>query len=203
MTFEPVQQVPFNLISFGSTSINVVAAGGSGEGEYTNWSNRYDVNADGFVSPIDILGIVNTLNKIGSGRLPGSNGEGEGGGKLYVDTNADGSLTPVDILGVINYLNSRRSGSGEGEGLVGEGEAPLAPGVESLVDAAVLSTDVLSVQIAETFAPKKTIGVRPLDQVQGPAYSPTNVADQWFAGEDEEFAQLLDDLATDERDLLA
>jgi large repetitive protein len=200
LTFEPVQPVPFNLIRFGSTSINVVAAGGSGEGEHTNWANRYDVNADGYVSPIDILAIVNTLNRLGAGPLPPrGNGEGEGGPKLYVDTNADGSVSPIDILLVVNYLNSRANGEGEAQGLTAEGEGLATPVFESGVQPTTLSGDVRSSDGESVVPPRKTStrANSQTDAVEGPAY--TNRADAWFADEEEDLDDLLDALAGGQR----
>ena len=71
----------WDKVSFGTTSI-VISSGGSSEGEssYTNPVNRMDVNGDSFVSPIDVLWVVNVTNTRGSGKLPSlttAQGEGE------------------------------------------------------------------------------------------------------------------------------
>jgi hypothetical protein len=60
-----------------------------------------DTNADGVVSPIDALLVINELNKEGlavasPARLNSS---------LACDTNRDGSISPLDALLVINQLN--------------------------------------------------------------------------------------------------
>ncbi len=123
LTYEPVMVVDFSKIRYGFDSVQIVSSTGSGEGEFTNSNNPLDVNADGFVSPIDALAIINALNSGGSRQLTGGGGEGEGGSHMFVDTNADGYLSPIDVLNVINYLNMGSSGQGEGEGLQGEGEA--------------------------------------------------------------------------------
>ena len=74
--------------------------------------NRFDVNNDGFVSPIDALILVNMVNTSGGGNL-GGGGEGEGAGdKYYVDVNEDGFLSPLDILWVVNKLNVGPGGEG-------------------------------------------------------------------------------------------
>lgn len=116
LTYEPVTAVGFDLIRYGFDTLNIVSSSGGGSGEgFTNWNNRLDVNNDGFVSPIDALGVINSLNAGGSGPLSGGgSGEGEDG-KLYVDTSADGSLSPIDALLVINFLNSNSGSQGEGE----------------------------------------------------------------------------------------
>ena len=93
---------------------------------HQNADNSLDVNADGFISPIDALLIINLINE---------RAVGGGGGTIptsslpppppYVDTDGNNLITPNDVLQVINYLNAntshaRRSGGGEGQG---EGEA--------------------------------------------------------------------------------
>ncbi|MCA9160189.1 MAG: hypothetical protein KDA72_17765, partial [Planctomycetales bacterium] len=85
---------------------------------FTNNNSPLDVNADGFVSPIDALVIINALNSGGARSLMGGlGGEGEGANRFFIDTNGDGLLSPMDVLGVINYLNTN-----SGHGAVGEGE---------------------------------------------------------------------------------
>ncbi len=97
-----------------------VTIGAGGEGEYTNAANSLDVNADGYITALDALIIINDLNNHGprdlrqlwspsSGPLPTN----------YIDVNLDGFTTPLDALNVINWLNAnpiKPSGEGEGEG---------------------------------------------------------------------------------------
>lgn len=93
--------------------------------------NSLDVNADGFISPIDVLQVINYIN---SGlptdlSLPATNVP------PYIDVNGDGSVGPLDALLVINYLNSL-SPSGEGEE-ISEGarvtEANLGSGANTVL----------------------------------------------------------------------
>ena len=79
---------------------------------HQNPSNNLDVDADGFVSPIDVLILVNDINFNGvrtlSSTLPTP---------PYLDPNGDGSIGPLDVLSVINFINNRgNAGAGEGEG---------------------------------------------------------------------------------------
>jgi hypothetical protein len=131
LLFNPPEVVPFNAIRYIADSVVIVGGSGGGSGEgWTNPSNRFDVNNDGFVSPIDALLVINSLNAGGSRPL---GGEGEAG-KIYFDVNSDGAISPVDALQVINVLNS---GSGEGEA---EGEGTLAgPTSDSSRDSNVLT----------------------------------------------------------------
>ncbi len=121
--FDPTTPLTPSQIRYISDSILIVStAGGSGssggEGN-TNLTNAYDVNNDGFVSPIDVLILVNSMNTGNSGLLPppGDIGSGEGGiGRYFMDVNGDNYLSPLDALMVINELNNRQNGgSGEGE----------------------------------------------------------------------------------------
>ena len=92
---------------------------------YQNPSQQWDVNADGFISPIDVLILVNLLNSRGSS-IPVA---GLPGPPDYVDVNGDNFVTPLDVLAVVDKINSM-SGSGEGEQFVGINTAPR---VDSMV----------------------------------------------------------------------
>ncbi|MEQ1826652.1 MAG: Ig-like domain-containing protein [Pirellula sp.] len=80
---------------------------------HQNPIQNLDVDADGFVSPIDVLLIINFLNFNGSSvsvvGLPDP--------PPYRDVNGDNFISPLDVLAVINFINNRRNGgAGEGEG---------------------------------------------------------------------------------------
>jgi len=77
----------------------------------TNPDNAYDVNGDGYVSPLDVLTVINQINRDGSGplgNLPSAAGP-------YVDAHRDGVLSPMDVLTLINVINAQVAGGGEGE----------------------------------------------------------------------------------------
>ncbi|HND54122.1 MAG TPA: dockerin type I domain-containing protein [Pirellulaceae bacterium] len=83
---------------------------------WRNPRNSFDVNDDRFVSPIDILLVVNYINTHGAGALP-LPPDGPLAPPPYYDVNGDNFVSPVDALLIINYLNGRgRGGSGEAEG---------------------------------------------------------------------------------------
>jgi hypothetical protein len=102
-------------------------------------ANRYDVSGDGFVSPVDVLHIINLLNDdtppfvfnplpvpqpISPEPFP------------YYDVNGDGDVSAADSLMVISYLNWVGRSEAEGEA---EAEAPsyglaTTEGRGSLVD---------------------------------------------------------------------
>ncbi len=124
--------------------------------KWQNPSGSLDVNADGFVSPIDILLIINYLNSGQPTFLPNANVAPP----PYLDPSGDERVSALDIILIINYLNERNA-SAEGEGLgAGEGEAAtvtyammvtptqraetmrtsMARQVNSLVDDSLIST---------------------------------------------------------------
>ncbi|MDP6721923.1 MAG: dockerin type I domain-containing protein, partial [Pirellulaceae bacterium] len=85
------------------------------------WQNPFDakdVNADGAISPIDVLQIVNELNRPNhadqTGRLP--NPASPNAPPPYYDVTGDGFVTSRDALLIINCLNEAASGGGEAEG---------------------------------------------------------------------------------------
>lgn len=134
----PVRPLLPSEIRYLRTSITV-GNGAAGEG-FTNTTNRFDVNNDGFTSPIDVLVIINTLNRSGIRQLT-SGGEGELSDKMFIDVNGDGYVSPLDVLQVINALSARK-GSGEGEAST---TAPVvAPIIESVASDA-LFTDLDSI----------------------------------------------------------
>ena len=123
---DPRNKVPYDQISYIPAELTIIGGSGSGGGEgNTNPYDRFDVNDDGFVSPIDALILVNMVNSNGGGALGSGGGEGESSGeRYYVDVNEDGFLSPLDILWVVNRINGSNAG--------GEGESPMqaAPAIE-------------------------------------------------------------------------
>ena len=78
-------------------------------GSATPWQNPInplDVTADGLVSPLDALVVINQLNAAGS-RLLGQLPNAPNGPADYFDVNGDGAITPLDALQIINALNAR------------------------------------------------------------------------------------------------
>ena len=66
-----------------------------------------DVNADGHLSPLDVLLIINFMNS-----YPGGDGSvvGLAAPPPYYDVNGDGFISPLDALLVINWYNSGGGG---------------------------------------------------------------------------------------------
>ena len=82
--------------------------------EWQNPISQFDVNNDGFVSPVDVLLVINYINEQGSFQLPSPRPVGE----YFYDVDGDGWLKPVDVLALINELNARNTAGGEGEAVV-------------------------------------------------------------------------------------
>jgi Tol biopolymer transport system component len=84
---------------------------------WQNPMNRLDADGDGTVSPLDVLVIINHLNRSSgsttNGNLPVFDSTNPMG-QRFVDTNGSNTSEPLDVLVVINYLNQRdRAGEGE------------------------------------------------------------------------------------------
>jgi subtilisin-like proprotein convertase family protein len=68
-----------------------------------------DVDADGSITPLDVLTVINDINVNGIRTLP----TGVPDTAPYIDTNGNGQSDPLDVLEVVNYLNSLGGGEGE------------------------------------------------------------------------------------------
>ncbi|MFN0018760.1 MAG: VWA domain-containing protein [Pirellulaceae bacterium] len=84
-----------------------------GANPWKNFVDAVDVDADGGVTPVDALLVINQLNLAGSGPLVGN--PPTFGKPRFLDVNGDRKLSPIDALYVINRINAPTSGGGEGE----------------------------------------------------------------------------------------
>ncbi len=114
-----------------------------GEGLPASWTNPQeplDVNDDSFVTPIDVLLVINTLNSDGAHQLnaPSSSDAPP----PYLDASGDGYVTAMDALLVINYLNDPHDDSGttdiklQGSSIAIEGSGATAVGSVATITAA-------------------------------------------------------------------
>ncbi len=88
--------------------------------------NELDVNADGVITPQDVLIVINALNQGLGGALPTPTANFRP--PPFYDTNGDGFLTANDALIIINFLNDNVFFVGEGEGSVSRDVAGLVGG---------------------------------------------------------------------------
>ena len=93
--------------------------------EYQNPAQRADVNADGQISAIDALLVINFLNRnLDDVELEDNPANSVPVGLIgtpppsYLDVNGDGRVSALDALNVINELRSINNGNGEGEALL-------------------------------------------------------------------------------------
>lgn len=122
---------------------------------WQNPSNRFDVNADTFVSAIDALIVINTINRNGGSfpLIPGVSAPPP----PYLDVDGNNVVNSQDALNVINELN-RRSGVGEGEGSAeGEGSEDvnmtyLAGGLITQASTQVVGANGMIAAVSESIA---------------------------------------------------
>jgi subtilisin-like proprotein convertase family protein len=113
-------------------------------GQFTNPTNRFDVNGDGWVTPLDVLMTIVELNSRGPRFLLGPHQS-----PPYFDVNNDGYASALDTLQVLNWINRpyiRYPVGGSTAG--GEGEA---------AESRILAIDVLAssgYSLGEAAAPR-------------------------------------------------
>ncbi len=113
-----VEQITVEATSPGYKPANSTLGIMDDENVWHNPNNPVDTNADGLVTPLDALLIINALNLNGPKPvseiiLPYTDRP------FQIDVNGDGVISPLDALIVINHLN--RFGPSQGEGGGGEG----------------------------------------------------------------------------------
>jgi hypothetical protein len=89
---------------------------------WQNPLNPFDVDGDGTIEPLDVLRLINEINRDGARDLPPRTADDFG--LPFFDVSGDERLDALDVLLVINYINSQLSGGlqtppdgwGEGEG---------------------------------------------------------------------------------------
>jgi hypothetical protein len=104
-------------IGTGTVSIDVVES-------WQNVFNPFDVNSDGQVTALDVLALINRLNRDGAERVPDSYE-----GPHYFNVNGDGFFSPQDVLRILNYIN----GQDADDGPSAEGEASPSRSSELVV----------------------------------------------------------------------
>ena len=90
------------LITITATAIDFAQGSGTisisdNDSNWHNATNSNDVDGDSNVSPLDVLTIVNYLNRVGSGPIA------TGNPPPYLDVDSDNFVTPLDALIVINF----------------------------------------------------------------------------------------------------
>jgi hypothetical protein len=78
--------------------------------------NPFDVNADGFVTPLDAVLIVNQINAFGPYEIPHTTMPGRAPAPFF-DVSGDWFVAPSDAVVTTNYLNSVGAGKANGESI--------------------------------------------------------------------------------------
>ncbi len=135
---------------------------------HQNPANQFDVNADGFVSAIDALLVINRLNISGPGPVTGLSSP-----PPYLDVSGDNQISARDALLVINQLNSRGSGEGEGSEMDALASASAFQYCASRVnDNQVVSVTSIPVMAGEVYGPVQALELgltAALDELEGSA----------------------------------
>ncbi len=91
-----------------STSASIEIQVTDSDSYWTNVAQPLDVNDDGFISPIDVLLVINYINQ-------GLSAVTNVPPPPYLDVNSNNFVDPLDALLIINYINSHTGVGGEGE----------------------------------------------------------------------------------------
>jgi hypothetical protein len=120
---------------------NVAAVTVDVESAFHNRARPMDVNADGRIDSLDVLSLVNDINRDGQRDLPS---------ELpytapYLDPNNDGAVSSLDVLLVVNFLNSLSSlPSSEGESDI-EATAVEPTAIEPIASLVASAVDLFAI----------------------------------------------------------
>ena len=109
--------------------------------QWQNLINRFDVNGDDSVDPLDVLAIINQINTGSGGSRHPAFDPAIPDRFLFLDVDGDNGLSPLDVLAVINLINNRSSGGPEGEG-VGNDLANLEASTQRWEERRASATDM-------------------------------------------------------------
>ena len=79
---------------------------------WTNPTDPFDTNNDGLINGVDVVLVINTINRHGGGNLASSGLPP----RPFIDVNNDGYLNPLDALAAINHVNRMFANRGQAEG---------------------------------------------------------------------------------------
>ena len=95
---------------------------------WQNPVNQFDVNNDGFVTPLDALLVINHLNEHAPGPIPAP----PASPPPFLDVNGDNFVTAEDVLLIINFLNSPGDFDADGDGVPDVSD--ICPGFNDSLD---------------------------------------------------------------------
>ena len=103
---------------------------------YHNPLRALDIDDDRIISLLDVLIVINRINREGLGGLATPTSIADQTPFYYFDTNRDGFISPLDVLIVINFINNQTTNA--------EGEEILAPFIPPAVSQNVSRVDAVS-----------------------------------------------------------
>lgn len=128
-----------------STSWNMIT--------FQNLNNRFDVNNDGEVSPLDALLVIEFLRVRGSGPTERTPALPPPPASFYYDVSGDTDISPLDALQVIEFLSKRAAGT---SGPPAPASAPAPTGAPAPASTLPLSRTALSQQSESVAMPPTT-----------------------------------------------
>jgi pimeloyl-ACP methyl ester carboxylesterase len=104
--FQPVEEGTHQaaLALIGEADGRMAQFSGWAVSGHQNPCNPFDVSGDGYVTPQDVLLLINEINHGGDGPLLPRTAE-HPGSPWFLDVTGSGTLVPNDVLQVINYIN--------------------------------------------------------------------------------------------------
>jgi cyclophilin family peptidyl-prolyl cis-trans isomerase len=102
-------ELRISAVGFLTKTLTVDVIDKDGPNPWHNTLLAADADRDGALFPVDVLVVINFLNRSGTGVLPIPNGSVS----FLIDADNDFIISPVDVLVVINALNRRSGGEGE------------------------------------------------------------------------------------------
>lgn len=169
----------------GNVSIDVVSS------LYQNPKNKFDVNNDGFVSPIDALIVINYLNTRPvpplETTLPPN----------YLDVDGSGFVSAVDILQVINFLNDRVvSRSAEGEaGDISQLQSLAKPSID-LPLSGTIDVEVLDQKSVQAYVQGQLVNSTTADKSRKALLAGSGTLDYLDFGDESIVSSVADELST-------
>jgi len=148
---------------------------------WTNVEDPWDATADGVVSPLDVLVIVNYINMYGPLSATGTPADPQQDG-FCLDVNGDYQVSPLDVLWIINYLNISPTNEGEGEGGLAEPSAAQA-GVGQEIASLSIATEPSALTSPSSPVDPLPAGVRLIDAPWPTSNrTETNSVDRFWSG---------------------
>lgn len=128
---------------------------------WRNPTNRFDVNNDGAVSPLDALLIINDLNNNGARTLSVADSA-----PPFLDVNGDGFASPIDVLQVINAIETSLP---EGEPNESSQSAPaIVAAAPSAAEGEFVPPPAPHDELHRSHRPSRSIASKPVDALRIP-----------------------------------